>query len=117
MFYRLLFIFSFGIGLNSNGQSDGCTGVPSLTMGSGTCTTEAFSLPGSFSNGGLVSASCAANGNRDDAWFSFTTGPTQTTANLEEVSTNRRHLISVWTACGGGTELGCDQENSGVTAT
>ncbi|MFT4601797.1 MAG: hypothetical protein ACI857_001980, partial [Arenicella sp.] len=55
--------------------------------------------------------------NRDDAWFSFTTGPTQTTANLEEVSTNRRHLISVWTACGGGTELGCDQENSGITAT
>jgi Secretion system C-terminal sorting domain len=100
----------------SYSQSDGCTGVPSLTMGSGSCSTTAFSLPGTFSNGGLVNAGCAANNDRDDGWFSFTTGATQTEANIEEVSTNRRHLISVWTACGGGTELGCDQENSGITA-
>jgi hypothetical protein len=85
-------------------------------MGSGSCSTSAFSLPGSFSNGGLVNATCAANSNRDDGWFSFTTGAAQTEANIEEVSTNRRHLISVWTSCGGGTELGCDQENSGITA-
>jgi hypothetical protein len=98
-------------------QSDGCTGVPSLTMGSGSCSTTAFSLPGSFSNGGLVNASCATSNDRDDGWFSFTTGASQTTANLEEVSTNQRHLISVWTACGGGTEIGCNQQNSGITAT
>ena len=32
-------------------QSDGCAGIPSLTVGA-SCSTTSYSLPGSFSNGG-----------------------------------------------------------------
>ena len=115
---KIVAIFiALGFGNAGMSQSDGCTGVPSLTMGAGSCTNTAFSLPGSFSNGGLVNASCATSNDRDDGWFSFTTNAGQTSVNIEEISTNQRHLISVWTSCGGGTEIGCNQQNSGVTAT
>jgi len=93
-------------------QSDGCTGVPTLTVNA-SCVNTAYTLPGSFSNGGLVNASCATNNNRDDGWFSFVATAADIT--IQETG-NRRHLISVWDACGGGTELGCNQQTSGVQA-
>lgn len=94
--------------------SDGCTGVPALTVNT-SCTPNTYTLPGTYSNGGLVTATCAANQNRDDGWYSFVATATDIT--IEEVSTPTRHLISVWTACAGGAELGCDQSNSGITNT
>jgi Secretion system C-terminal sorting domain len=94
--------------------TDGCPTTAVLPVNT-SCVNNAFSLPGSFSNGGLVTASCANNSNKDDGWFSFVA--TSSSIGIDETSTNRRHLISVWTACAGGTELGCDQSNSGIQNT
>lgn len=92
-------------------QSDGCAGVPSLTVNT-SCTNSAVSLPGSFSNGGLVTASCATGGNdRDDGWYSFTATSTSTTIDM---TMDRAVALVVWSACGGGTELGCDLQAAGT---
>ena len=96
-------------------QSDGCTGVPSITPG-GSCVTTAYNLPGSFSNGGLANASCATNNDRDDGWFSFTATATTTTITATAVSESV--CLAIWSACGsGGTELACNQMSAGGTGT
>lgn len=93
--------------------SDGCAGVPSLTVNT-SCVTTSFTLPGSYSNGGLVmSASCAGGNDMDDGWYSFTATSTSTTI---ELNGDRAKAVVVWTACGGGTEIGCDQQVAGTTA-
>lgn len=109
---RNIWIALFFFTASSFSQSDGCTGVPALAVGA-SCVNTAYTLPGAFSNGGLVNASCATNNNRDDGWFSFVATAADIT--IQETG-NRRHLISVWDACGGGTELGCNQQTSGVQA-
>ncbi len=112
---RLIKSFLIGLFISSSqisvAQSDGCTGVPSLTVNS-SCSTSAVSLPGSFSNGGLVSASCAGT-NRDDGWFSFTA--TSTTTNIDLSNTDEDATLAVWSSCGGGTELACDAQSAGIT--
>ncbi|MCH2234585.1 MAG: hypothetical protein MK078_10055 [Crocinitomicaceae bacterium] len=92
--------------------SDGCTGIPTLPVGT-TCTYNTYDLPGSYANGGLVIASCAANQNRDDGWYQFTATSTTTDIYL---TGNRRHLVSVWTSCAGGSEIACDQADGGDVA-
>lgn len=108
------FVFMSFFGISQINPSDGCVGVPTLPVNS-SCVNNNYTLPGTYSNGGLVNASCAANSDRDDGWYAFVATASEIT--IEEVSTPRRHLISVWDACGGGTELGCDQNLSGVTNT
>lgn len=94
--------------------SDGCGGVPALTVGA-SCSTTAYTLPGSYTNGGLVDASCrVAGSDRDDGWYSVTA--TSTGTMTVELLGSRAHTLAIWSACGGGTELGCDQKGSGVTA-
>lgn len=110
--YYLLLSAIIYIGINTRAQSDGCTGVPALTVNS-SCVNTAYTIDGSFSDGGLVNASCATFNDRDDGWFSFVATAADIT--IQETG-NRRHLISVWDACGGGTELGCNQQTSGVQA-
>ncbi len=110
--FTLIFGFILAITANAQNPSDGCTGVPVLTVGA-VCTPMAYTLPGSYANGGLVIASCATNNNRDDGWYQFVATSTTTEIDL---TGNRRHCLSVWTACAGGTELACDQQNGGTTA-
>ncbi len=110
---RLLSLF-FGVFLAPIillGQSDGCTGVPSLTVNA-SCVTTSYSLPGSFSNGGLVTSTCNGT-NRDDGWYSFvaTSANTQITA----TATSESLALAIWSACGGGTELGCGNAASGAS--
>lgn len=104
-----------GLTLISNvfAQSDGCTGVPSLTVGA-SCSTTTYNLLGSFSNGGLVLSSCNGT-DKDDGWYSFsaTSAITQitVTANAESV------VVAVWTLCGGGTQVSCGNAASGGSVT
>lgn len=93
--------------------SDGCTGVPSLSVNS-TCVATSYTLAGTYANGGLVLSSCWSNLNRDDGWYSFVATGTTTDIDLEG---NRAHTLAVWDACGGGTELACDYATAGNVAT
>ncbi|TSJ42511.1 PKD domain-containing protein [Fluviicola chungangensis] len=108
-----LTVFIALFGFNGWSQSDGCTGVPSLTVGA-SCSTTNFSLPGSFSNGGLVVSSCNVT-DRDDGWYSFTaTSPmTQITA----TATLESLVVAVWTSCAGGSQVGCGNASSGGSVT
>jgi len=94
-------------------QSDGCSGVPSLTVGA-SCTTTNFSLPGSLSNGGLVLSTCNVT-DRDDGWYSFTA--TSTSTQITVTATSESMVVAVWTSCAGGTQLGCGNAASGGSAT
>lgn len=105
-------IFSF-FGAYGQNPSDGCSGVPSLTVNS-TCINTAYTLSGTYTNGGLInSATCVAGNDRDDGWYSFVATSTGTTIN---VTGNEARSVVVWTSCGGGTELGCNQATAGNTA-
>ena len=95
--------------------SDGCTGVPALTVGA-SCSTTAFTLPGGYSNGGLVSSSCVGGSNdRDDGWYSVT--PATSGTLVIDMDGDRLRTLAVWTACGGGSEIVCDKQNNGVLTT
>jgi hypothetical protein len=60
--------------------------------------------------------SCFAAGNdRDDGWYSVTA--TSTATMTIDLTGDRAKTLAVWTACGGGTELGCHQTAAGGTST
>jgi hypothetical protein len=98
----LLYVHSFG-------QSDACTGVPTLTVGA-TCITTSYSVPGTFSNGGLVTSSCNTS-NRDDGWYSFTA--TSSNTQITATATGQDVTLAIWSACGAGTNLGCGNAAAG----
>lgn len=94
--------------------SNGCAGVPVLTQNA-TCVPNSYHMEGTtMTSSGGFEASCAAGLNRDDGWYQFVA--TGTDADID-LTGNRNHCLSVWTACGGGTELGCDYAAAGNTAT
>ena len=101
---------------NSFGQinpSDGCPTGAALPVNA-TCTNNTYFMNGTYVNGALVAPSCGgATSNRDDGWYSFVA--TASAISIRETSTDRTHLIQVWTACGGGVNLGCDMEVFNVT--
>lgn len=112
--FLLAFVLFISVGLFAQiDPSDGCTLVPTLTQ-NGTCVANSYTLSGSYSNGGLVNASCQGGNDRDDGWYQFTATTTDVQIDL---TGNRRHTLSVWTSCAGGTELGCDYVDGGQTAT
>lgn len=94
----------------SQNPTDGCP-AQMLTVET-ECRSIAFSLSGAYADGGLVSASCRVT-NRDDGWYSFVATSTSTTINANG---SRAFNLAVFTACGGGSELGCNYVN-GTTAT
>ncbi|MBK9193108.1 MAG: hypothetical protein IPM77_17310 [Crocinitomicaceae bacterium] len=93
--------FFCGVSFAQTDPSDGCTGVPSLSVNS-TCVANNYTLNGTYSNGALIAASCNGNSDRDDGWYSFTATGTTTDIDL---TGNRDHTLAVWSACAGGTEL------------
>lgn len=106
----LLFVnFSFG-----QNPSDDCTSVPSLTVNS-SCTSSAYTLPGGYSNGSSISASCFTSGqDRDDGWYQVTA--TSTGTMTIELSGDQGHTLAIFSSCAGGTELACDQQIGGTTS-
>ena len=93
--------------------SDGCTGVPALTVGA-SCSPSAYTLPGTYANGGLATSTCVGTSNdRDDGWYTVTA--TSTGTMTVEMTGDRTRTLAIWSACGGGTELGCDKQISGTT--
>lgn len=105
LFLTILFCLSLSAYTQID-PSDGCTGVPELLVNA-TCVSNTYEVDGAYTNGGLVNPSCAFNNNRDDGWFFFVA--TATSITIEEISTNRDHLIAVYTTCGdGSTEIACD---------
>ncbi|MCR9171292.1 MAG: hypothetical protein NXI10_02285 [bacterium] len=105
-------LWSF-IGYSQN-PSDACgAGAQSLTS-SATCTPSAYTLPGSYTNGGATLASCQAGQDRDDGWYQFVATGTSTTI---EVSGDYDRTIAAFTGSCGTGELACDNQPSGTTAT
>jgi hypothetical protein len=115
----LIFVFCMTVLSFSYGQinpSDGCTGVPSLPVNT-SCTPNTYFVNGNYTNGALIAPTCGTGDNRDDGWYSFVaTAPNIT---IEEISTDRDHLIQVRTACGGGSAVvnGCDQSPEDALST
>jgi len=90
--------------------SDGCAGVPALPVNT-TCTNQAYTLPGSYSNGGIaMSATCVGGNDRDDGWYSVTA--TSTGTMTIDMTGDRAYGLVIWSSCGGGTEITCDEQNA-----
>lgn len=109
----LLLFLTGTIGFSQINPNDAC---PAAALPVGTsCTPNTYTMAGSFANGALIAPSCPIGTNRDDGWYSFVATATDMT--VEEVSTNRTHLIEVWDACGAAatTSYGCASAAAGVT--
>ena len=110
-----LFLLFFGHLFSQINPSDGCSGLPSLTVSTTGCITNSYTLPGTFSNGGIVTSACVGgSSNRDDGWYSIT--PTFSGPITIELTGDRRKTLAVWSACGAGTEIACDKQNAGTTS-
>ena len=110
-----LFLLFFGHLFSQINPSDGCSGLPSLTVSTTGCITNSYTLPGTFSNGGIVTSACVGgSSNRDDGWYSIT--PTFSGPLTIELTGDRRKTLAVWSACGAGTEIACDKQNAGTTS-
>lgn len=102
--------FSYSIAQN---PTDACgAGAQLLTSGT-SCSASAYTLPGSYANGGTVSASCQAGLNRDDGWYRFVATSTTSTV---EISGDQDRTIAAFTGSCGTGELACDNQPSGTTA-
>lgn len=112
LFLVIVSFFYYQLVISQTNPSDGCAGVPVLTVNAN-CTPTTYTLPGTYSNGGLVNASCNLGTNMDDGWYQFTA--TNTTTDID-LTGSRNHTLSVWSACGGGTELACSYALAGSTA-
>lgn len=108
----VLFLMAFvSIVAKAQNPSDGCPGTV-LSVNS-SCSPSAYSLPGSYGNGGLLTASCFTGNDRDDGWYQIT--PTASGPVTVEATGDLGMLIAVFTSCAGGTELGCDAQLPGNT--
>jgi hypothetical protein len=112
--YYALFLL---VALYSHGQSDGCPSTNTLTPGS-SCVPAAYSMPGSFANGGLTSSSCISS-NRDDGWYRFTA-----TAALTEITVTASGADAVLAlyqgtvcAAANGSQLTCTNVPAGASGT
>ncbi|MBI3134943.1 MAG: T9SS type A sorting domain-containing protein [Bacteroidetes bacterium] len=96
--------------------SDGCPTTAVLPVNT-SCVANTYFMSGTFTNGALIAPTCTSGSDRDDGWYSFVA--TASSITIEEVSSDRTHLIQVRTACGGGTAVagGCAVANPGVTNT
>lgn len=95
-------------------QSDGCTGVPSITVGA-SCSTTNYSLPGGYGNASVLS-SCNST-NQDDGWYSFSATSAITQITVTAASGTENIAVAVWTSCGGGTQVSCGNASSGGSVT
>ena len=106
-------LFGLGSFLYAQNPTDACgAGVQTLTS-NGACAPTAYNLPGSYTNGGVVNASCVAGNDRDDGWYRFVATGTITTI---EVTGDQARTIAVFTGSCGTGELGCDSQVAGTTA-
>ncbi len=93
-------------------QSDACSGAVNLPINT-SCSSQSFSVPASFTDGGLVNASCVSNNDREDGWFSIVATSSSTTI---QASADRRLVLAAFTNCTTG-ELACTNIASGSTGT
>lgn len=98
--------------VNAQNPSDGCPGT--VLPINASCSSTSFSVPGVYTNGGLVmSTNCTQGQDRDDGWYQIT--PTSTgTVTIQATGSNNGMALVVYTACGGGTELACDEQTAGT---
>ncbi len=93
-------------------QSDACSGAVNLPINT-SCSSQSFSVPASFTDGGLVNASCVSNNDREDGWFTIVATSSSTTI---QASADRRLILAAFTNCTTG-ELACTNVASGTTGT
>lgn len=100
------------ISLGFFGQSNNCTGIPSLPVNT-SCTTTAFSVTENGTGLEEINATCATAGTAySDGWFTVT--GTGNVITITASNTNRAAVLAVFTSCGGGTELDCDIQAAGT---
>lgn len=106
---------SFAISLLSHlfvfSQSDACSGAENLPVNA-SCSSQNFNVLGTFTDVGLVNASCVSNSDKEDGWYTIVATSTSTT--IEAVA-NKRLVLAAFTSCTAG-ELACSNVASGVTA-
>ncbi len=109
-----LFALSFCLGnLFAQNPTDACgPGVQTLTSNA-SCTPGAYTLPGSYANGGAVAASCQGGQDRDDGWYQFVATGTSTTV---DVTGDETRTVAAFTGSCGTGELACDNQTAGTTA-
>ncbi len=108
---NILFLWSLICPLFYFAQSDACSGAVNLPIYT-TCSSQAFSVPASFTDGGLVNASCVSNTDREDGWYTIIATSTSTTV---QATADKRIVLAAYSNCTTG-ELACSNVASGVTA-
>ncbi|MES2836778.1 MAG: hypothetical protein V4667_04605 [Bacteroidota bacterium] len=107
-FLTLFFVLTTFVSFSQTNPTDACgAGAQSLPVGTvGSCTANGYTLPGSYSNGGAVNASCAGGygSDADDGWYSFTAGSTSTTIDLRG---DRNMVAAIYTGSCGTGEVTC----------
>lgn len=102
--------------INPSNTCAGLTGANDLPVDlTGTCVANNYNLANSFGNSGFNSG-CESSTDNDDGWFTFTAPPSGNVT-IEEVSTNKRHMVAVHAVCGAGAALACQQSVANVTNT
>lgn len=97
------------IGGNVWGQTDGCSSPTTLAVNT-TCTFSGFSVPGSFNNNGLLSATCATGSNGEDGWMSVVGNGN--TMNITINSGNLDVCLAAFSSCSSG-QLACAMVTAG----
>lgn len=102
-FYKRLLVFLLLLFTSHNGfsQSNNCAATPTLTLGT-SCTTTNYNVAGTFTESG-VSVSCGTS--LRDGWYTFTTGPTTTSINIDGTSNRRLGLAIYSGTCGSLSEV------------
>ena len=80
---------------------------------SNSCIPSAYTLPGSYSNGGANNASCVSGQDRDDGWYQFTAINNPTTI---EMNGDQNFALAVYTGSCGSGEIACSMQNAGTPA-
>lgn len=109
----LLFFTAFSL----KAQSDNCSGAPVIPVG-GTCTTQTYSVLGSWGvDATLPSPTCGTN-NRD-GYFQFTATSTSTNIEMNDNATNGPNagLMVLSGSCGALTQLACSENGNGILET
>ena len=113
LFKPIIFFLIVFQNLILNAQSDACSGATNLPVNS-SCSSQNFSVSSSFSNTGLINASCGTAGtDLEDGWYTISATSTSTT--IEATPSSYSMELAAFSSCTSG-ELACSYVTSGTKA-
>lgn len=111
-YFTLVIVSIFSFNSQIFAQSNGCAGAIDLGAPGTSCSTTAVSVPGGFTDSGVISGTCNNGQIRDDGWFVFTANATYTAIDVS--NTTRDIAVVIWDECGG-NEIDCDEQAAVTT--